>query len=168
MNSLISLRNLFLALVIGVGMAPSAYSYYKRGTVKDVQRVIKAGIQYYRKHGAEKAFEKFNYDPVPEFFKGDTILAVISQGEEGVIMANPDDLDSVGTKVKDKQDLRGSKVGRALIRKVAELKAASKKGGWLKSFYFVNPVTNEAERLRSFIYLYDGYIFASGIFLEND
>ena len=121
------LRCLVLAFSLVAGIAPSAHSY-TRGTVEDVQRIIKTSIHYYRKHGGEKAFQKFNHDPAPEFFDEDTFIAIATQGEEGIVVVNPDDLESLGTKVKDKQDLRGANIGKAIIKKVAELKAASKKG----------------------------------------
>ena len=130
--------------------------------------MVKLAVQYYRKHGAEQAFHKFNYDPHPDFFDCDIFIGVAEQKEEGVVLANPHDLDLVNTKVKNGLDAAGASAGKAVIKKVVELKAAGKRAGWLRSFYFINPINDEPERKRIFIYLYDNYIFASGFYKIND
>ena len=155
------------ALFLALFMVLPGFSY-ERGTLKDVRNVIVAGIKHYQRHGLKKALKKFNDNPAPEFYYNDIFLGVASQGEEGVILANPDDLKSVGKKVKLIQDTRGKYVGKDVIKKVKELKAAGKKGGWLPIIYLVNPVNNEVERKQVYIRLHDGYIFGSGIYHPNE
>ena len=126
--------------------------YYQSEADLAQERVTRA-IELYKSRG-ERAFRELG-DPDGDYVDGEYYVFVLDT--DGVSFANVANPSLVGTDTSDLQDASGVFITREILAR------ATPAGGWAE-YRFVSPVNNREQRKRSWVVLYDGFVFGSGYY----
>lgn len=126
-----------------------------RGTPEEAKELIHEAIQFYKKHGREKAIREFN-DSHSQFIKKD--LYIFALNEKGDLLVHPFNKSLVG---KSNYDLKDAD-GKYFIREL--LNGAKINGsGWV-DYKWMNPVTKEVSLKSAYYAKVDDIILGCGIY----
>lgn len=145
----------FLSLLAATLLLASAARAEERATPQDAEELVKTGIAYLKKHGAEKAYKEFQNKNGPFVYK-DLYLALYDLG--GKCVAHGADATRVGKNFLDAKDPDG----KAFIKERVEMAKASGKG-W-QDYKFKNPATGKVEQKTSYFELSGDVIFTAGAY----
>jgi cytochrome c len=127
----------------------------ERATPQDAEELVKTGIAYFKKHGAEKAFKEFQNKNGPFVYK-DLYLALYDTS--GKCVAHGADPARVGKSFLDAKDPDG----KPFIKERIDVVKASGKG-W-QDYKFKNPATGKVEQKTSYFELSGDVIFTAGAY----
>ena len=130
----------------------------QRGTPEEAKSLVEKAVAYVKANGEEKALKEFN-NPKGEFFKGDLYIFVFDP--KGVLLANPNLPNLVGTNVYNSPDSKGK-----LHRKEMVDLANSKGSGWVE-YYQLNPTTKKDEAKISYVQKTGNLILGCGAYKQG-
>jgi signal transduction histidine kinase len=140
----------FLALASFTAAAQDA----KRASEAEAQAMVKKAIEYYKKHGREKAIAEFNKNP-GTFVDRDLYVTLYTPNADALAHINPK---MVG---KNMMELRDGNGKYHIKERMEAAKVAN--SGW-QDFTFFNPVSKKIEPKRMYWEKHDGLIFACGAY----
>lgn len=147
-------RNLALLFALPALVSPLGA---QDGTPAEAEALVKAAIAYAKAHGKDAAFKEITKRDGP-FQKYGGELYVFVYDMDGKVLAHGQGASKVGVnqfKAKDPD-------GREFVKERIEL-AKAKGKGW-HDYKYVNPKTGVKEPKTSYIEVWNGCIFGSGIY----
>jgi signal transduction histidine kinase len=108
---------------------------------QDSEELVNKAMAYIKAKGKEAAFKEFNKSN-SDFVKGN--LYVFAMGYNGVRLANPNMLETVGKNIMNDQDADGVYFAKNLIAK------AKSGGGWV-NYRHKNPTTKQTDCKNSYV-----------------
>ncbi len=151
MNKLFAL---ITAVAFGLASFGAAAQEEKRASKAEAQAMVKKAIDYYKKHGKDKALAEFQKNPGP-FVDRDLYMTVYTLQGDALSHINPK---MVG---KNMMELRDP-TGKYHIRERMEA-AAKGTSGW-QDFQFFNPSNKKIEPKEMYWEKYDSLVFACGAY----
>jgi signal transduction histidine kinase len=127
----------------------------ERATAEEAQAMVARAIAAYKAEG-KTVFTKMTA-PSTEFRDRDLYVFVI--GPDHKVVAHGLDAKRIGHDVTKFVDSDGKAYGKEFIAK------ASESGSWV-DYKRTDPLTNQVMSKSSWVVLYDGYIFGSGIYTK--
>jgi len=127
----------------------------ERATPQDAEELVKTGIAYLKKHGAEKAYKEFQNKNGPFVYK-DLYLALYDLS--GKCVAHGADAGRVGKDFMEAKDPDG----KLFIKERIEI-ARSKGKGW-QDYKFKNPANGKVEQKTSYFELAGEVILTAGAY----
>ncbi|HYD61566.1 MAG TPA: cache domain-containing protein [Noviherbaspirillum sp.] len=155
------MRNLFLKVVLSilsVALVPAVSAQDKRATPDEAVALVKKGVEYYKKHGKEKALAAFN-DPNGEFVKGELYFFVYGTNGDGVVLAHGQNPKMVGKHLIDMKDVDGVHI----IKEATKIANSKPGNGWLE-YKWPNSVTKAVEPKKSYIERVDDIWIGCGVY----
>ena len=148
------LLSVIAALAIGLVSFGAAAQDDQRATKPEAQAMVKKAIEFYKKHGKEKAMAEFQKKPGP-FVDRDLYITVYTMNGDALSHINPK---MVGKNMMDLRDPTGK-------YHIKERLEAAQKGtsGW-QDFQFYNPVNKKIEPKEMYWEKYDNIVFACGAY----
>ena len=148
------MKKLLSLLAASFLLAGTAFAE-ERATPQDAEELVKTGIAYFKKHGAEKAFKEFQNKNGPFVYK-DLYLALYDTS--GKCLAHGADAARVGKSFLDAKDPDG----KFFIKERIEI-AKAKGMGW-QDYKFKNPANGKIEQKTSYLELTGDVIFTAGAY----
>lgn len=148
------MKKLLTALAAALALSGAALAE-ERATPQDAEELVKTGIAYFKKHGAEKAFKEFQNRNGPFVYK-DLYLALYDL--KGKCVAHGADAGRVGKDFMDAKDPDG----KTFIKERIEV-AKAKGKGW-QDYKFKNPANGKVEQKTSYFELAGDVIFTAGAY----
>ncbi|WP_338844420.1 cache domain-containing protein [Massilia sp. W12] len=139
-------------------MLPHASAQAVRSTPEQAKAMVKRAISYYREHGKEKAFARFN-DPQGAFVKGDLYLFAFHLKGDGIQLVHGNNPKMLGKNVLDMRDADGKLIIRAFI----ELANSPQGAGWV-DYKWPHPLTKAQEIKTSYIERVDDIFIGCGAY----
>jgi len=127
-----------------------------RDQLESVQKMVSSAIMLYDRVGIE-SFEQF--DTNPKFHDGELYVYVVKV-DDAIIMAHIDK-NLIGKNNYDIFDADGINLGELIIN------GATEKGSWI-SYKFKDPENQKILPKDAWVVKHDGFIFGSGIYLQEN
>jgi cytochrome c len=151
-------RKILITVILCLFVAVSVSAQQQRGTPEEAKMLVEKAVAYVKANGEEKAIKELN-NPKGEFVKGD--LYVFAVDPKGVLLANTNLPQLVGTNIYNSPDSRGK-----LVRKEYVDLANSKGSGWVE-YHQLNPVTKKDEAKVTYVQKVGNLILACGAYKED-
>jgi len=148
------MKKLLTLLAVTLALSGTARAE-ERATAQDAEELVKTGITYFKKHGAEKAFKEFQNKNGPFVYK-DLYLALYDL--TGKCLAHGADPGRVGKDFMEAKDPDG----KPFIKERIEV-AKAKGKGW-QDYKFRNPANAKVEQKTSYFELSGDVIFTAGAY----
>ena len=145
---------LLTALAVGLLPAIAAAAEEHRASKPEAEAMVHKAIDYYKKHGKDKALAEFQKNPGP-FVDRDLYVTVYQMDGTAISHINPK---MVGKNMMDLRDPNG----KYHIKERLEA-AKTKDKGW-QDFSFFNPMTKKIEPKEMYWQKYDNLVFACGAY----
>ncbi len=144
-------------LVFGlVTVSPSGPRAEMRGTVADAKAMVTKAIDLYKAQG-KASFGIMNRGKATGFRQEDIYIFVFTTGPSAKVVVQATDPKRIGVDVAGITDSSGKPFGKEMLEK------ATAEGAWV-NYAAINPVTRREEQKSSWVVLYDGFIFGSGVY----
>ena len=127
-----------------------------RDQLESAQKMVSSAIMLYDREGIE-SFEQF--DTNPKFHVGELYVYVVKV-DDAIIMAHIDK-NLIGKNNYDIFDAGGINLGELIIN------GATEKGSWI-SYKFKDPENQKILPKEAWVVKHDGFIFGSGIYLQEN
>jgi cytochrome c len=145
------------ALIFGLaGLMPARPWAAQRGTAADAQAMVAKAIDLYKAQG-KASFAIMNRGKATGFRDGDIYIFVFSTGPSAKVVVQAADPKRIDVDVAGITDSRGKAFGREMLAR------ATAEGVWV-DYFSINPQTRKEERKSSWVVLYGGYVFGSGVY----
>jgi cytochrome c len=151
----IGMKKLVVFVMVGLFTAASFGFAFAASSADQAKAMVEKAAALVKANGKEKAVKEFN-DPKGQFVKGE--LYIFAYEMNGVVIANPNNLKTVGMNLMEMPDVDGK-----LFRKEG-IELAKKNGsGWV-DYKYKNPQSGKVEQKTSLFRKAEDIVVGCGIY----